>query len=802
MQGGSQEEDEDDGTWIPLDDHRESPSSQSQSATEQSQTQASDARQHDESSSRTIFSSLTSLRTRRNRPSPAAPSSMTMEALQKRLEVNSNLKRNLVDHPIHLFWKRFFLHLLQELWALDLYLRIGLIFIVAGVLLKIFLLSTWYLWYPRLVFLTLLLGASFVYLDPLDMRRQWNALMEGMLSPDKWIQTFEQLDLSQFRRFSVLLFLIPTALEMRTLSFLSQIKAESGWFLYNFLLSTIICSTMMYLFQVKSWRPRDCTYKGLLILYGSSLFVTIVKTDLRRVPVLAAPFFLATGTLLVTYHDDDMEWLSRVVRHALRLTLRDVLASVSEKVGADEMLQLSILRWIVDYWSYAPSSGNDSGAEESRAGARSSTGSQTTSSGISVSQTLQRRHEVQWNEILPMLTMATDQMATEVSSFQSPLRVEESTASSSNSTGESSSQQQHNNTSVNSLKDMLMSLDVDKRGKPAVQAYRNAVLSVPPTKENALVLSIVRRCPALMTLVWHFFFGTRSTLFTVFVIMAPFISIEYFRVGFWMQSCHNVSKLKLGEIPGVEEEESSGDASGNSLLANANSMTILLSGDSHSNFNPPTLLLVWNNILGSLKALEVGLTAARCAQTTSVAMDFTYNIASLAQFGYEVSQRGLGHGIAIMAKEMIFMHVAGESNQQARSSNNLNTKYTCAAMDAVQNGQVVVRNVQALLEDENLEHVVKPVMHVLCAISGYGWLWGEKEESLQPNEKSGASDEDVEEMHFDFVDDHPVDGTQQATGESSDVQDLPALMEAISVAYEKNTIDTVRRQALVGFSNQ
>ena len=65
--------------------------------------------------------------------------------------------------------------------------------------------------------------------------------------------------------------------------------------------------------------------------------------------------------------------------------------------------------------------------------------------------------------------------------------------------------------------------------------------------------------------------------------------------------------------------------------------------------------------MSSVKALEVGLTAARCAQTKTVVFDFTQNICSLVMFGYEVSQRGLGHGVAVMAKELLFMHAAETS---------------------------------------------------------------------------------------------------------------------------------------------
>jgi hypothetical protein len=92
----------------------------------------------------------------------------------------------------------------------------------------------------------------------------------------------------------------------------------------------------------------------------------------------------------------------------------------------------------------------------------------------------------------------------------------------------------------------------------------------------------------------------------------------------------------------------------------------------------PTLLVVWRNMCDSVSALEVGLTAARCVQTTVVAVDFAANIMSLAQFGFEVSQQGWAYGLAVVLKEMLHLHT--NSNPGFRSPD---AKYTNAAMDAL-----------------------------------------------------------------------------------------------------------------------
>jgi hypothetical protein len=165
-------------------------------------------------------------------PEPSStrqPNSDSLQVIQRRLETRINLKQNLVDHPIDLFWKRFLVNLAREIWELEIHIRLGLIMIITGIVLKLFLLSTWYFWYPRLAILSLVFTASIIYLDPFDVKAQLDRIGQIIFSPDKAAEAIERLDTTQFRKLSVFLLMIPTVLEMRTISFLSQIKAESGW---------------------------------------------------------------------------------------------------------------------------------------------------------------------------------------------------------------------------------------------------------------------------------------------------------------------------------------------------------------------------------------------------------------------------------------------------------------------------------------------------------------------------------------------------------------------------------------------
>jgi hypothetical protein len=130
----------------------------------------------------------------------STPQSERMRAIQRRLETRVNLKENLVNHPIELFWKRYLLNLAREVWELEFHIRLGLSMIVTGIFLKIFLLSTWYIWYPRIAFLTAVFIISLVYLDPFDIKIQMNRISKIIFSPEKAANAIEQLDMIQLCR--------------------------------------------------------------------------------------------------------------------------------------------------------------------------------------------------------------------------------------------------------------------------------------------------------------------------------------------------------------------------------------------------------------------------------------------------------------------------------------------------------------------------------------------------------------------------------------------------------------------------
>lgn len=609
------------------------------------------------------------------------------------------------------------------------------------------------------------------------------------------------LEPAQLRKLATALLFVPTVLEMRTMHFLSQIQAQQQqdsfyWSLYNCSIAGIVLAVMFYLLQVQHCAPRECTQKGLLVLYLSALLQTVVHfNNLFHLLLLLGPFLVATGVLiLANLPDDDMEWFATAVRRALRLTLQDVLASVSVSVQQDEMLQLAMLRWIVDYWSHTEKeneSNNNDSYNVNRPGRRpATTNSQadetpnddglgrvvrravtspqqrSESTRSSSSNNLVRarghQHELQWDELWSMLSMTTEQMACEVDSLQHVNRVDNDATTctssqrrlsqyESQSTYQSASHQQSNDStrsaggtrtsatpfmgsgapstsasssatpnkysSVKSLQSMLSSMDIDETAKPAVMAYKRRVEAFPPSRNTAVLLSVARRCPALLTVLWQIVFGLSGS-FTCTMILFPFILFEMLRIQAWSDACQRSSMRAEDSLT----SESKGETETTTYIGNLDPMTILLSGDDYSARNPPTLLVVWRNMRDSVSALEVGLTAARCVQTTVVAVDFAANIISLAQFGFEVSRQGWTYGLAVVLKEMLHLHTNSTAGSRSPDA-----KYTNAAMDALMNSQRVGRNVRILMYEEDAGRVLAPIFNIIPVLLGQGWLWARRE---------------------------------------------------------------------------
>lgn len=770
-----------------------------------------------------------------------------------------HLKKRLVDHPIHLLWSHFLWHLAHEFWNLDLQTRVAILFLAVGALAKVSCVMTWYLWYPRTILVCSVMLGSWIYLNASDIPQRIQRIGEAIAElPNRIPETLERMDPQQTRILCVVLFFVPTLLQVRTISFLAGLNALGGGFMWNFWITvSMVAVSAYYLNPPRTKVAHDISQLCLLVLYGSALWITLHQWDILTMPSLAAPFFLSTGTLLLVYDDQDsMEWFSRTVRYALRLTLRDVLATVGESVQEDEMLQLAMLRWIVDYWSYTPPQPSQQQQHQNASSSSNPTATATATPSAPLPSQATRHtppeQELQWDDLLPMLNIATNQMTSEVHSLQHPQSTpprpssstapnrppagatqgrSNPTASRPNSTANSSSSQEDD--PLQGLHAMLASMNVDDRAKPAVAAYKRNVEEFPPSRELALGVAIIRRCPACLTLLWHLLVASMFQPFTIsmriVLLLLPLIGLEVMRIQAWAVACEALSHViddGKDECRTEEENASASTAASmipySKLLSQVDLMTILLSGDDDTIISKvrtdtgdgvtsttaqmtiPSLLLVWRNVQSSVKALEVSLTAARCAQTGAVALEFAKNVMSLAQFGSEVSRHGWMHGLTVIAKEVIFNH----QGDVRRAPEGSAATFTYAAVSAVHNGQVVARNLQVLAtEDANVSHIFGPVAG-LVGFVGSLFHRGDTDQG-QPTADAETTEEETiststeeytpgdEKKHADSVVQESSDTTVTSKGISSEAKlsqdewdDLPSQVHGQESSTVTAIIDT------------
>lgn len=779
-----------------------------------------------------------------------------LQTIQNRLEDRIAMQTHLVDRPLDYFWQRCLINFIRQIWALEFRIQLAIPMLATGMSLKLMLWSTWCLFHPRVAILSVIFLGSLLYLDPFDMNNQikgtWKTI-EVLLNPSssRQLQAGEGIDTEKIRSLSFILLMIPTMLEIRTFSFLSRINAEltangedNGWttasmYCYNVGIAVCLSSVMVFLRRARGMRPCDISHRGLLILYGFSLLTAIIsyesyKSNIREMAVLAAPFLTATATLLLVYEDDSYEWLSRITRQTFRLSLRDVFSLVSERVTEDDMLQLAILRWICDFWASSPESTmpeTKTGAENSvpTADSRPSFQSQSTTEQQQhpISETKQpaensseevsfKHNNIQWQELQAMLNIEIDHMETEIDA----LRTETTNCSPGNEINHSA-QNHESDDSLMGLKSMLLSFDVDERAQPAVSAFRKAVESFPPKKKTAVAISILRRCPALLTTMLHaLFLNDMNSLFVTGLILCPFIVIEYYRIAEWMETCQQIESVSINE---TEEEQRQNDWGVPSSLNNVDTMTILLSGDGHAAFRPPSLLIVWFNVVSSVSALEVGLSAARCVETTAVAIEFAGNAMSLVKFGFEISEKGIFHGVTVLLQEVISIYGNGKDIANLDKSDDSSAQYMSAAVRSVRYGQKIAKNIHTISNDKSVMSFAQPFLNFFAMLTHFGGK-EEEQDNVFPTSHSTDHPEDLDGVelqgekneHFEIPTDSSVIGDCKSDAPSereiisgnpealnSEIpaqrdfipksatpdEDLSQIMDMIAASYEQGLID-------------
>jgi len=500
---------------------------------------------------------------------------------------------------------------------------------------------------------------------------------------------------------------------------------------------------------------------------------------------LGGPFFFLLGGYLLTsvcedengHEIDEMEWANRVIRLCLRLTLRDVLSDLGDNVAEDEMLQLAMLRWIVDYWAYRKISlsGKDSSSGSTSTSSTKSTGRATAPSGPTISTpTNMKKSDVQqktankddkseapektpplsvatshgrdfspvdlnWEDLSQMLSTTTGLMENEVNMNSNDSAIPTTTPF-----GTHTSTQTTSDGSIDNLRSLLSSIDVDNRAKHAIKAYKLAIQSFPPSNQICEILSIIKKCPASIAAVLLQSYGGEQLLLESFLLI-PSIYVEVTRLLTWRKSI-----IQLECYPTINSGNDSNPPS------DVYGMTILLTTHTDSPHctlpnRPPTLLQVWLNILNSVTVFEQGLQGVKCAQTSIVAKDFCNNVVSLAGLGVQVYNKGLVYGIGVIAQDLLSneIHMRDEDGL----INLKKGRYVKDALGVVNNGSFVLKNMNEILEEN--DRLLGPIIEASLGAFGKGWLWGKtsnEEEELDEhtNEKTTTKDKN-EDGHISVI---------------------------------------------------
>lgn len=470
----------------------------------------------------------------------------------------------------------------------------------------------------------------------------------------------------------------------------------------------------------------DCRLHLWASLYTIALMTALfrVKENQAYKPMLlAGPFLLVSGALLVlsaTEGEEGERLIMNLVRIVLRRTLGGILMELGEEVKEDEMLQLLMLRWIVDYWA-SDSTPKDNSADTDRgepkrsaaASARSFTSSShgsrdASSEGASgsnntvpspraqaqayareTSQNWSRGRPLGWEELFSMLSLTTDQMHKEVDADRGGGR------------NNRRQEQTYKNESLTSLQAMLLSFNANERARPAVMSYKVAVEELPPSRKVAIYVSLARRCPAVLSAIYLFLFDPAHANPCIIVLL-PLMMLDAMKVSQWITACQKFgeSQLLRSEMhtPATHECETSHWLT-NIVPATMSPMEILLNEDHNSLYPRRTALRVWYNVQSSVSALDLGLTAMKCAETAQVATKLTFNVISLASFAAEMKNEGLGVGLRMLLLDLFHFHLektSPTSQQDGRSQHR--SKYSHAALDLVENSQMLQRNVHELLD--------------------------------------------------------------------------------------------------------
>jgi hypothetical protein len=371
------------------------------------------------------------------------------------------------------------------------------------------------------------------------------------------------------------------------------------------------------------------------------------------------------------------------------------MTSVGENVAQDEMLQIALLRWIVDYWS------NENKTSQVRCKTNTSNRTTVRDPAVHFTGTVQDDHSpvvssnlepnsnhgtIQWDDLSSMLSLTLHNLQNDI-----PKQQNQQTESASSIL---------ENASLSNLQNMLDALNVDDHAKPAVLAYKKAVEDFPPKTNTAIVLSVVRRCPAILSTLYLLSIASRHVLILAIALL-PIMCVEVARIQVWIQSCwlYSYSSTVIMDTTPLSQHQ---NTICYSLPVNMDSMYILFSGDQDVSLNyVPSLLQVWRNILSSVAALESGLVAARYVHTAHVASKLAMNVMSLAELAWTVKNKGWLYGVSTVASEIIRDHALDRKTSTASGTiGKKGTQYSRAVVDLMKNGHMLSRNISHFRDEK------------------------------------------------------------------------------------------------------
>lgn len=414
----------------------------------------------------------------------------------------------------------------------------------------------------------------------------------------------------------------------------------------------------------------ECKLHSWIALYVMALISTIIQAKVNgfiRPLLLAGPLTSATGAFLALCSSNDDNEVNRdtnILRAVLCNTLRDIIVDIGDEVVEDEMLKLTILRWIVNYWD-----DNKPNTSVQKSRPIQAQSNKDTNQIKSLTDNRLNTHETKtssigWDELAAMLSITTNQLC------QESYRTDPIDAC------------KRRDNSFANFKKFIGTFSSNERARPALASYRKAIEDIPPTRLTASLLSLAYRCPAVLCSIYLLLFLPFDAI-RCLPPLIPLIMLEVARISKWLKSC----SLCYEEI----DQDSNQHWPLSLFPAQMLSMEILFSPDTFSKSDPGPMLQVWSNIQMSVQALESGL---KCANTVQLATDVVFAAVSLANLSVEIHNKGIYSCLGLILTEIVQIHVNRQDPTQKKTGT-----FTETALTLVTTCQKLLKNSSDLMEE-------------------------------------------------------------------------------------------------------